>query len=83
MSKAIFGNSHIISKDEAQYIYEEGAGLLIIGAGQYSRVSLSDEADFFFKQKKCSVILQPTSKAIETCNKADEQNTIGLFHVTC
>lgn len=79
----IFGTSHIISQDEAKNVYDEGAELLIIGAGHYSRVSLSDEAEYFFKQKKCSVILQPTSKAIETRNKADEKNTVGLFHVTC
>jgi hypothetical protein len=83
LSKEIFGTSHIISQNEAKHVYEKGARLLIIGAGQYSRVNLSDEAENFFKQKKCKVKLQPTSKAIETWNKSNEQKTIGLFHVTC
>ena len=45
LSKAIFGTSHIISLDEAKHVYKKGARLLIIGAGQYSSVNLSDEAD--------------------------------------
>jgi len=81
--EAIFGTSHIISLDEAKHVYGKGAKLLIIGAGQYSRVNLSDEAENFFKQKKCKVKLQSTSKAIKTWNKTNEQKTIGLFHVTC
>ena len=83
LSKEIFGTSHIISLQEAKHIYEKRARLLVIGTGQYSRVNLSDEAENFFKQKKCKVKLQPTPKAIETWNKTNEQKTIGLFHVTC
>ncbi len=83
LSKAIYGTSHIISLDEAKYVYENGARLLIIGAGQYSSVNLSEEAEYFFKQNKCKVKLQPTSQAIETWNKTNEINIIGLFHVTC
>ena len=83
LSKAIFGTSHIISLDEAKHVYEKGASLLIIGAGQYSRVDLSSEAEDFFKQKNCKVKLQATSEAIETWNKTKDKKTIGLFHVTC
>lgn len=83
LSKAIYGTSHIISSDEAKHVYEEGAELLIIGAGQYSAVELSEEAEAFFKEKNCKVILQATSKATEIWNKAEENKTIGLFHITC
>jgi len=83
LSKAIYGTSHIISLDEAKHVYEKGAKLLIIGAGQYSQVNLSDEAEIFFKQEKCKVKLKSTPKAIKTWNKTDEQKIIGLFHVTC
>ena len=83
LSKAIYGTSHIISLDEAKYVYKKGARLLIIGAGQYSNVNLSNEAKDFFKQKNCKVILQATSKSIETWNKTKDKKTIGLFHVTC
>jgi len=83
LSKAIYGTSHIISLDEAKHVYEKGAKLLIIGAGQYSQVNLSDEAENFFKQKMCKVKLQSTPKAIITWNNTSKQKTIGLFHVTC
>ena len=45
LSKKVYGTSHTISLDEAKYVYEKGAELLIIGTGQYDLVRLSDEAD--------------------------------------
>ena len=82
LSKAIYGTSHIISLDEAQYIYEAGAERLIIGTGQEGMAKLSDEAAAFFKDQSCRVDLQPTQEAIELWNKAKGAN-IALFHVTC
>ena len=52
LSKAVYGTSHIISLDEAKYIYEQGAKQLIIGTGQYDSVRLSDEAGSFFQLYK-------------------------------
>lgn len=83
LSKAIYGTSHIISLDEAKKVYEKGARLLIIGTGQYSSVTLSEKAEDYFKQKKCKVKLQSTSKAIKTWNNTNDKEIIGLFHVTC
>jgi len=34
LSKAIYGTSHIISLDEAKYVYENGAEQLVVGTGQ-------------------------------------------------
>ena len=34
LSKAIYGTSHILSLDEAKYVYEPGIERLIIGTGQ-------------------------------------------------
>lgn len=50
LSKAIYGTSHVISLDEAQYIFEEGAERLIIGTGQTGLVELSDEAADYFRK---------------------------------
>lgn len=83
LSKHIYGTSHIISPDEAKDIYEKGAGLLIIGAGQYNQVSLSKEAETYFKKKKCEVKLVATPDACEGWNTNKVKKTIGLFHVTC
>jgi hypothetical protein len=82
LSKAVYGTSHIISLDEAKQVYQEGAELLIIGAGQYGKVVLSDKAKTYFERKKCQVKLLPTPDAIDIWNMADG-GVIGLFHVTC
>ena len=82
LSKAIYGTSHVISLDEAKFVYENGTKRLIIGSGQDGNVELSNEAAGYFERKQCKVDLSPTPKAIGTWNKA-EGDVIGLFHVTC
>jgi hypothetical protein len=82
LSKKIYGTSHTISLEEARFVYEKGAELLIIGTGHYARVGLSDEAEKYFKKQGCRVKLKSTPKAIQVWNSADE-TVIGLFHVTC
>ncbi len=82
LSKAVFGTSHILSFEEAEYIFEEGADRLIIGSGQDGMVTLSDEAKDYFLRKKCRVDLFPTPQAAEIWNSAGT-GTIALFHVTC
>jgi len=82
LSKAIYGTSHTISLKEAKHVYEKDAQRIIIGTGQYGIVKLSDEAEDFFRKKKCLVDLLPTPKAIRNWN-AVQESKIGLFHVTC
>jgi hypothetical protein len=82
LSKKIYGTSHVISLDEAEYIYEEGCEKLIIGTGQYGNVKLSDEAQHFFDERGVECILQPTGDAIGTYNH-EQGAKLGLFHVTC
>jgi hypothetical protein len=82
LSKEVFGTSHIISKAEAEYVFEEGMETLLVGAGQEGLVKLSDEAAAFFKRKGCAVELLPTPKAIQRWNEASGK-VAGLFHVTC
>jgi hypothetical protein len=82
LSKAVYGTSHTISLDEAKHVYEKGAERLIIGAGQYGMVHLSDQAADYFAHKHCQVDLLPTKEAIKAWNRA-EGDVIGLFHVTC
>ncbi len=82
LSKSVYGTSHRISLAEAQYVFEESARLLIIGAGQYGLVHLDDQAQGFFDERGCHVRLLPTPEAIRAWNKA-EGAVIALFHVTC
>lgn len=84
LSKKYYGTSHIISREEAEYVHEKGCDTLVLGSGQYGNVKLSPEAAEFFARHHCRVILEPTPEAIRTWNKADDKTrTIGLFHVTC
>lgn len=82
LSKAVYGTSHMISLEEAQHVYEDGAARLIVGAGQYGLVELSEEAAAFFEGRDCQVDLLPTKSAAEAWNEAEGQ-VIGLFHITC
>ena len=82
LSKKYYGTSHIVSLEEAEFVYEKGSDLLIIGTGQNGNLHLSPEAAQFFSHKDCRVLAEPTPKAIVTFNHA-KGHKIGLFHVTC
>ena len=82
LSKKVYGTSHTISLDEARNVYEDGAGLLVIGTGQYDLVRLSDEAQAYLGKHNCQTKLAATPDAIGIWNKA-KGKVIGLFHVTC
>ena len=84
LSKKYYGTSHIISLEEAEFVYEKGCDTLVLGTGQYGNVKLSPEAAEFFRRHDCRVILLPTPDAVETFNKTrGKARAIGLFHVTC
>jgi hypothetical protein len=82
LSKAVYGTSHTISLQEAQHVHQKRARRLIIGAGQFGFVELSDEAAAYFRDHDCQVDLLPTKKASKAWNDA-EGAVIGLFHVNC
>ncbi len=83
LSKKYYGTSHMISLEEAEFVYEEGCKELILGTGQSGNVRLSPEAAGFFAEKRCEVIAEPTPQAIKTFNHSKSKRKIGLFHVTC
>ena len=82
LSKAVYGTSHKISLDEAQYIHQEGAARLILGTGQFGLVKLSDQAAAFFDEMGCQVEALPTPEALKSWNQA-EDGVIAVFHITC
>jgi hypothetical protein len=77
LSKKYYGTSHVLSKDEAKFVFERGCEQLILGSGQMGNVHLSPEA-----KKGCKVVLQSTPEAIDAFNRSHAKK-IGLFHVTC
>ncbi len=82
LSKKLYGTSHVLSKDEAKFLFEKGCEQVVIGSGQMGNVHLSPEAESYFRKKACQVLLKPTPEAIETFNRSRSKK-IGLFHVTC
>jgi hypothetical protein len=82
LSKRLYGTSHKVSLEEAEYIYEKGARKIIIGTGQTGFVKLSKKARKFFKEKDVKTKLLPTPEAIKLWNKS-KGKTIAMFHVTC
>jgi hypothetical protein len=83
-SKTVYGTSHTISLQEAEYVWEQGAepDRLIVGSGQYGNVELSPEAAAYLERRRCAVELLPTPEVISVWNQA-KGKTMGLFHVTC
>jgi hypothetical protein len=82
LSKKYYGTSHVISKDEAKFVFENGCKELVLGTGQDDNVRLAKEAAEYFVNKGCRVIAQPTPAAIDTFNQSKNEK-VGLFHVTC
>jgi hypothetical protein len=82
LSKKVFGTSHVLSLSEAEYIFQDGAEVLIIGTGQYDQLRLSQEAEQYFREEDVEVILAATPEAIKIWNERGDR-TIGLFHITC
>jgi len=82
LSKAIYGTSHTVSLDEIKFVYEEEIDGLIVGAGQYGVLKLSEEATRFLAEKKCEINICPTPDAVKLWN-GKEGRYAGLFHVTC
>ncbi len=82
LSKRLYGTSHVVSEDEAKFVFEKGCRQLILGSGQEGNVQLSPEAEAYFTKKDCQVLIQPTPQAIGAFNEAHGKK-IGLFHVSC
>ena len=82
LSKQLYGTSHVVSEDEARFVFEKGCRQLILGSGQEGNVRLSPEAEAYFAKKNCKVVIQPTPQAVRAFNEARGKK-IGLFHVTC
>ena len=82
LSKERYGTSHILSLEEAEFVYQKGSELLVIGTGQNGNLQLAPEASEFFAKKRCLILAEPTPRAIVSYNQANGKK-IGLFHVTC
>src|SRR5580704_15188251 len=69
LSKKRYGTSHVLSEDEAKFLFEKGCGEIVIGTGQMGNVHLSPEAEAYFERKGCEIVLKPTPDAIRMFNR--------------
>jgi hypothetical protein len=73
------GDSH----KEAEFICEKGCDILLLGARQDGKLTLSPGAAEFFGRRDCRVIL-PSTEAVRACNPTRRKaGIIGLFRVAC
>src|SRR6202011_2770224 len=70
LSKKLYGTSHVLSKDEAKFLFEKGCDRVVIGSGQMGNVHLSPEAEAYFERKGCEVLLKSTPRGIRMFNRA-------------
>jgi hypothetical protein len=82
LSKKLYGTSHIVSKEEAKFVFEKGCDTLILGAGQQGSARLSPRPRHTLPKKAAKWVVAPTPEAIHAFNKAHGKK-VGLFHVTC
>lgn len=47
LSKKYYGTSHVLSRDEAKFVFEKGCEQVILGSGQEGNVHLSPEAEAY------------------------------------
>jgi hypothetical protein len=77
LSKKLYGTSHVLSKDEAKFLFEKGCDPVVIGSGQMSNVHLSPEAEACFERKGCEVVLKPTPETIRMFNRSRTKRTLS------
>jgi hypothetical protein len=79
LSKKHYGTSHVLSKDEAKFVFERGCEQLILGSGQVGNVHLSPEAEAYFAKKGCKVLSQPTPEIVRHLMRDDQV----MFSIDC
>jgi len=82
LSKKYYGTSHVLSKEEAKFVFENGCQQLILGSGQMGNVHLSPEAEAYFCEEGLHGPVAADPRAIHAFNNSHAKK-IGLFHVTC
>ena len=75
LSKKYYGISHVLSKDEAKFVFEKGCEQFIIGSGQIGNVHLSPEGEAYFaKRSYCSL---PPRRSV--CSMNHMQRRLDFF----
>lgn len=85
ISKERQGTSHRFTRQElTEYLEDAGdVEVVVVGTGQYGRLSLLDEARELLREKDIELVEAKTPRAIKEYERRDKGITLGIFHVTC
>ena len=78
LSKKYYGTSHVLSKDEAKFVFENGCEQLILGSGQMGNVHLSPEAEAYFAKKAARYYCSPPPRR-SVCSTSRMRRRLGFF----
>ena len=78
LSKKYYGTSHVISKDEAKFVFEKGCEQLVIGSGQMGNVNLSPEAEDISRKPVAKSSCSPLQMLL-ICLRDRGNGTLGFF----
>jgi hypothetical protein len=76
------GDSHSLSKEEAEKLIAGGTETIVVGTGQSGVLSIPEESKEFLTKKKIKLIAEKTPQAIKTFNALTGKKS-ALFHITC
>jgi hypothetical protein len=79
LSKKCYATSHVLSKDEAKFIFENGCQQLILGSGQMGNVHLSPEAEAYFAKTDCTVAADPRGDSYVQQLACEEDRTFSRY----
>lgn len=75
---------HVVALADIEKYIPENCKNLIIGTGASGLCRVLPEIETFCKEKKISLYVNPTAKAVEEFNAASSQKDIvAAFHLTC
>jgi hypothetical protein len=78
LSKKYYGTSHVMSKDEAKFVFEKGCAEVIVGSGQMGNVHLSPEAEpISLKRAAKFYCSRPLRRSM--CSTSPMQRRSGFF----
>ncbi len=82
LSKEEYGTSHVISKAEAKFVFEDGRSSSSSGPASMETCASLPKRAPSSRRKKCRVVVEPTPQALATFNHVKGKK-IALMHVTC
>jgi hypothetical protein len=81
LSKKYYGTSHVLSKDEAKFVFERGCEQLILVRAKWA-MCISRQRLRLISPRRAARFCCSPPEAIDAFNRSHAKK-IGLFHVTC